>query len=223
MTVRRRGERSSGETPTWIQTISWKRGTRKRGTVTRGSGGGQEKKLEQHDGQRALSGWQEGLEINWGLVGVWGTAGAPRLVSNLPVRGSFNTAAKPGRVHRSSDGILSARRFSKSVLKVLRGGNMSGSGQGYKFWCFKTFWWIVGLACNMWAWSVDLSFFLLNNFVQLKNVWELLMLMCVYLGKIFSLGECAGWTVARREGNTGTCYLGGGKTGKFLGLSMLEF
>ena len=82
----------------------------------RGSGGGQEKKLEQHDGQRPLSGWQEGLEINWGLVGVWGTAGAPRLVSNLPVRGSFNTAAKPGRVHRSSDGISSARKFSKSLM-----------------------------------------------------------------------------------------------------------
>ena len=100
-----------------------------------------------------------GLEINWGLVGVWRTAGAPRLVSNLPVRGSFNTAAKPSRVHRSSNGILSARRFSKSVLKVLRGENVSGSGRGDKFWCFKTYWWIVGLASNMWAWSVDLSFF----------------------------------------------------------------
>ena len=119
---------------------------------------GGEKKLEQHDGQRALSGWQEGLEINWGLVGVWRTAGAPRLVSNLPVRGSFNTAAKPGTVHRSSNGISSARRFSKSILKVLRGENVSGSGRGDKFWCFKTYWWIVGLASNMWAWSVDLSF-----------------------------------------------------------------
>ena len=97
----------------WIQTISW--------NTTEG----QEKSLRERQitcysfelGEEiratrntvSVSSWQQqqGLEINWGLVGVWATSvgssqlAPDSLVVSNPLCGSFNTA-KPGRVHTCS-------------------------------------------------------------------------------------------------------------------------